>query len=142
MRAARQQRVFGALGQRGEGGKHGGQLFQEDVVRLPDEQELSRLRDVLRRRAPMHIASSVPFTDPVQFPDERHQRMARARQAGPHGLQIEIGEVRLARNLFGGAGRNDAQIGLRQGQGSFHIQPRLIAHCFREQRADARVLDT
>src|SRR5262249_58869029 len=100
------------LGQRGQGGKHGSQLFEEDVVRLSDEQELPRLRDVLRGRTPMHVASSIPLTDPVEFPDERHQRVAGAGQPSPYGLQVQIAEVRLARNLFGSAVRNDAQVSL------------------------------
>src|SRR5437762_1768613 len=113
MRSAWQQRVFRALCQRREGSEDGGQLLQEDVVCLPHQEELPGLRDVLRGRTPVDVSTSVPLADAIQFPDEWHQRMARARQPSVYGLQVDVREVRLARNLCGGAGWNDAQFGLR-----------------------------
>src|SRR5262245_22267997 len=138
MRSAWQERIFGALRQRRQGSKDGSQLLQEDMVRLSHLQELASLRDVLRGRAPVHISTSVSFTDSVQFPDERHERMARARQPGVYCLQVNVREVSFSRNLLGSTGRDDAQVCLRQRQCRFDIEPCLEACGFGEQDTYAR----
>ena len=141
MRSAGQQRVFGTLRQGRQGGEDGGQLLQEDVMRLSHLEELPGLRYILRGRTPVHVPTSVSLTDPVQFPDEWHERVARARQPGVYGFQVNVREVRLTRNLLGSAGRDDAQVSLRQCQRRFHIEPRLEARCFGEQGAHARIFN-
>ena len=59
MRSSRQQGVLGLLGEVGQQVEQGGQLGEEDRMRPPHQQKLSGLRDVLRRRAPVHVAASV-----------------------------------------------------------------------------------
>jgi hypothetical protein len=49
--------------------------------------------------------------------------------------------VRLADDLPGGGLRDDAELGLRLRERGLDIQPGLKARGFREQRADARILD-
>ena len=110
MRSAWQQGIFGALRQRRQGGENGSQLLQEDVMRLVHLQELPGLRDVLGGRAPVHVPTSVSLTDPIQFPDERHERMACTRQPGMYRFQVNVREVGFMRNLLGSASRDDAQV--------------------------------
>jgi len=59
MRAAREQDVLGALGEIGERGQDRGQLTQKDFVRPSHLKQLARLGDVLRRRAPVHVAARI-----------------------------------------------------------------------------------
>ena len=90
----------------------------------------------------MHVPTGVSLTDPIEFPDQRHKRVSRTRQAGVYSLQVNIRQVRFARNLLGGARRDDTQVRLRQGQRCFYIEPGLEARFFGEQRTYARVGNT
>ena len=87
--APRQQHVFGALRQVGHGAQDGRQLCRKISMGATQQQELTGLRDVLRRGAPVHVAAGVALTDAVQLPDQRHERMAGARQSGVEVVQIE-----------------------------------------------------
>ena len=92
VRASRQQHRLRASGEVGEDVEQRGQLLEEHLVRPAHEQELSRLRDVLRRRAPVHVAARVSVADPVELPDERHQRMTGLRQSGANRRPCRGGE--------------------------------------------------
>ena len=61
---------------------------QEDIMGATQEEELTGLRDVLRRGTPVHVAAGVAVAHAVQLPDQRHERMAGARQAGMDVVQI------------------------------------------------------
>ena len=110
-------------------------------MRPPHQQELPGLRDVLRRRAPVHVAAGVAVAHPVQFPDQRHQGMPGARQALPHGVHVEVRKLRLASDLRGRLCRDDVEFRLCLCESGFDVQPSLVTRRFREQAANAGVLD-
>ncbi len=141
VRAPREEDILGALGQVGERGQDGRELAQEDVVGAPHLEELAGLRHVLGRRPPVHIAPGVALAGAIQLPDQGHERMPGAGQAGSNRSEIEVREVCLASDLAGGAVGNDAQLGLRLGQGRFDVEPGLEARGLREQRPHAGVVD-
>ena len=99
VRATRQQRILGSLGQPGEVGQHGRELSQEDLVRAAHLEELAGLRDVLGRGAPVHVAARIALVRAIELPDQRHQRMTGLREPRPHGGEIEILQLRLGDRL-------------------------------------------
>src|SRR6266581_1994755 len=106
---------------------------KSSLVRSAYLEELAGLRDVLGRGAPVHVAAGITLADAIQRPDQRHQRMAGLRQAGAHGREVQILEMRLADDLASGAFGDNAQLGLRLRQGRLHVEPRLEARGFGEQ---------
>ena len=139
VRASRQRGVLGGFGEIRKQRQQVGELRQEYAVDAAQVEQFARLRDVLRGSAPVDIAAGVPFADAVKLPHHRHKRMPRARQALADVVHIQILELCLGRNLFGGVRRYDAQFGLRLRQRHFHVQPRLNARRLPEQRARARI---
>ncbi len=121
--------------------QHGPELAQEDLVGPAYLKELAGLRDVLRGGAPVHIPARVAVAGAVERPDERHQRVAGLREPGAHGGQIEVLQLRLGDDLARGGRRDDAELGLRLGQGRLDVEPRLEARGLGEEGAHARVLD-
>ena len=116
-----------------------GELAQEDRVGPAHEEELAGLGDVLGRRAPVHVSARVALADAVELPDQRHERMAGARESRPDGLPVQEREVRLARDLLGGQRGDDAELGLGLRQRRLHVEPRLVARRLGEERADAGI---
>jgi hypothetical protein len=113
--APRQQHLLGALCQVGKLSQQGGELRQEDVVCAPQQQELAGLGNVLCRGTPVHVAAGVAVTHPVQFPDQRHQRVSRTRQSGADVIQVQQRDVGLTGDLFGSLPWDYAQLRLRLG---------------------------
>jgi hypothetical protein len=62
-------------------------------------------------------------------------------QPRPHRRQIEILQVRLARDLPRGRLRDDAQLRLRLRERRLDIEPRLKPRGLGEQRPHPRILD-
>ena len=114
---------------------------QENVVRLPENEQIAGLHDVLRRRPPMDPAAMRFADDAGEFPDERNNGVT-----GPHKRLIDPHAVhqmqmRLLRNRHRGILRDNPQIRLRAGQRRFHVHPALPAIFELVQRPDARVRD-
>jgi hypothetical protein len=141
VRAAREQGVLGPLGQAGQRGQDRGELAQEDLVSLAHLEELAGLRDILRRRPPVHVAPGVALAGAIERPHQRHDRMTGPRQSLPHGSEVQVLEVRLAGDLAGGVVGDDAQLGLRLSERRFHVEPRLEARGLGEQGTHAGVVD-
>ena len=68
---------------------------QEDRVRLAQHQKVAGLRDVLRGGAPMHPAAMRLADDAAELPDQRHERVAGAREAFVDARAVQQLEPRL-----------------------------------------------
>ena len=126
VRASGQQGVPGFLGEVRQQDEQLGQLREKDRVRPAHQQQLPGLRNVLGRRAPVDVAARIPLAYPVQLPDQGHQRVPGARQALPHGVQVEVRQVGPAGDFRRGLRRYDVEFGLGLRQGGFDVQPCLV----------------
>ena len=95
-------------------------------MRPPREEQLSGLGDVLGRGAPVDVSSGVAVTDPVQLPDQRHERVAGALEPRPDRLPVQEREPRLPGDLLGGVRGDDPELGLRLRQRRFDVEPGLV----------------
>ena len=139
VRAAGDRHVGAALGEIGGGGQRVADQAQEDAVRLAQHQQVAGLRDVLRRRAPMHPAAMRLADDARQFPDQRHDRVAGAGEALVDALAVEQVEPRRGGDRLGRLVRDDAELGLRLGQRGLDIEPGLPAVFHAVEGADAGI---
>ena len=76
-------------------------------VRLAQHQQVAGLGDVLRRRAPMHPAAMRLADDAAQFPDQRHDRVAGARET-----LVDAGRGRAVRDARPRAIASAASLGM------------------------------
>ena len=141
VRAPGHRHLGAALGEIGHRSQRLADQPEEDAVRLPQHQQVAGLRDVLRRRAPVHPAAMLLADDARQFPDQRYDGVAGAGQALVDARAIQEFQPRGAGDCFGGVRRDDADFGLRAGQRDLHIEPGLPAVLQPIQRADARIRD-
>jgi hypothetical protein len=108
-------------------------------MRLAQYQKIAGLGDVLRRGAPMHPAAIGPAGDPGQFPDQRHDRVAGAREPLVDPRAVEQFQMGGARDRRGRALRDDPQLLLRLGERRLDIEPGLPAVFQAIERANAGV---
>ena len=113
--ASRQGHVLGAFGEIGHRLQDRRNLTQEDPVRLSQQQQVARLGDVLRGRAPMNIVPGIPVTDLGELPDQRHQRMRGAAKAFHQTIAVDQGQVAFSGDFLGRFGRDHAEFGLGLG---------------------------
>ena len=139
VRAAGDRHVGAGFGQLGGGGQRVADQAQEDAVRLAQHQEVAGLRDVLRRRAPMHPAAMRLADDARQFPDQRHDRVAGAGKPLVDARAVEQVEPRRGGDRLGRLVRDDAELGLRLGQRDLDIEPGLPAVFDAVEGADAGI---
>jgi hypothetical protein len=139
MRPARDRHVRAALGQIGRRKQRVRDQLQKNMMRLAQDDEVAGLRDVLRRRAPMHPAAMRLADDPRQFPDQRHNRVAGAREAFVDALAVEQFEACRARDRLGGLLRDDVELGLGARQRRLDIKPGLPTVLLLVKRADAGI---
>ena len=110
-------------------------------MRLAQHQKVTGLRDVLRRRAPMHPAAMRLADDAAELPDQRHQRMAGAGEAFVDALAVHQLELRICSNRLRGLGGDDAELGLGVGEGGLDVEPGLPAVLQPIERAHAGIGD-
>ena len=142
VRAAGDRVVLRALGESGERLEQPADLREHDAVGLADLQEVARLGDVLRRRAPVGVAAGIALAEPVELPHQRDQAVPRDAQALGHAVEVEQLEPRPALDLRRGRLGNHADLGLGPGERDLDVEPRLPARLAREEIADAGVADT
>ena len=139
VRAAGDRHVGAALGEIGRREQRIGDQFQENVMRLAQDQQVAGLRDVLRRCAPMHPAAMRLADDPRQLPHQRHDRMAGAGETLIDALAVEAAELCGAGDRLGGFLGDDAELGLGTGQRDLDIEPGLPAVLLLVEGADAGI---
>ena len=110
-------------------------------MRPLQHQQIAGLRDVLRRRAPVHPAAMRLARHARQLPHQRHQRVAGAREAFVEPCPIEQLEPGRLADGGSGARRNDAEFFLRLGQRHLDIEPRLPAALLFVEGAQPRIGD-
>src|ERR1041384_1432541 len=108
-------------------------------MRLAENEEVAGLRDVLRRRAPMHPAAMRLANDPCQLPDQWHDRVAGARKTLVDALAVEAVEARCQCDRVGGLLRDDFELGLGARQRDLDIEPGLPAVLLAVEGADAGI---
>ena len=131
-----------ALGERSQCRQYLSELPKDDPVRLPQLEDVTRLSDVLRRRAPVHIATDFFAEDAVEIPDQRDQGMRRDGQAGFDVLNIKQLESTVIGNLYRSVGGNHAKFRFGPRERGFHVEPRLPPGFAREQGSNAGVGDS
>ena len=127
------------LRQRRQPRQHLSDLAQDDPVRLAQLEDVARLRDVLRRRAPMHITADLAAQDAIQLPDQRHQRMRGHGQTRLDLVDVEQIETAAIRDLDRRISRNHAEFRFGPRQRSLHVKPGLPAGLASEQGANPRI---
>jgi len=137
--AAGDRHVGAALGEIGRRVQRVADQPQEDVMRLAQHKQIAGLGYVLRRRAPVHPAAMRLADDSRQFPDQRHDRVAGAREPLVDALAVEEVEAGGAGDSLGRFLRDDAELGLRAGQRDLDIEPGLPAVFLLVEGADAGV---
>ena len=106
---------------------------------LAQHQQIAGLGNVLRGGAPMHPAAMRFADDAAEFPDQRHDRVAGAREAFVDARPVHQLQPRLRGDRLGRVGRNDAELGLRAGQRGLDVEPRLPAIFQPIEGADAGI---
>ena len=137
--AARKGGIGPGFRERGHRVERAADLAEQHAVDPAQQQQVARLHDVLRRRAPMHVFAGIALAQFRELPDERHQLMRRAPEPFRQAVAVDELELRLGRNLFRRRLRDHAEVGFRESQRRLHIEPGLPPRLDMEERADARI---
>ena len=112
MGATGDRHLGAAFGQISHRRKRSGDQAKEDPVDLAQHQKIAGLRDVLRRRPPMH-PPAVWFADnPAEFPDQRDDSVPGAREPLVDACPVEKLQPSRARDRFRRVRGNNAELGL------------------------------
>ena len=125
VRAAGHRHFGAALGQVGHRRKGLADQSKENLMRPTQQQQITGLRNVLRRSTPMH-PTAVRIADHTRkFPDQRHKSVAGARQAFVDARAIQEFKAPGTCDGVGRRGGNDRQLCLRLGQSHLDVEPGL-----------------
>src|SRR5215471_11882129 len=94
---------------------------------LAQYQQIAGLGDVLRGGTPMHPTAMGIADYPRQLPDERHQRVTRAREPLLDACAVEELQARRPRDRLGCCTGDDVELGLRFGERHLDVEPSLPA---------------
>ncbi len=107
---------------------------------LAQDQQITGLGDVLRRRAPMHPAAMRVADHARKLPHERNDGMTGAGKAFIDAGTIHLWKLRSGGDRLGCINRNDPKSGLCPSERDLYVQPGLPAVFQAIQRADAGIL--
>ena len=86
VRAPRDRIVGRAFRQISQLAEHLAEQAEQHAVRAAQLEHIAGLCDVLRRRAPVRVAACIARANPIQLPDQRHQRVTGHGQPVLHTL--------------------------------------------------------
>jgi hypothetical protein len=133
--AAGHRRAFVGLGQPVEFAPDVLEIAHEHRVRLLELQHQAAVEHVLGGRAEVQIFAVAAAAGSLQRAQRRHQRMLDAADFGADRVEVDVGDLGVARDVRGRRLRNDAELGLRQREGGLVVEPLLHAVLVAEDRA-------
>src|SRR6516165_2306774 len=102
-----------------------GDQAKEDPMSLAQHQKIAGLCNILRRRPPMHPPAMRFADDPAEFPDQRYDSVAGAREPLVDSLSTEQFQPGRTHDRVRCRLRDDAEFGLRLGECRLDVEPRL-----------------
>src|SRR5262245_7203969 len=139
MGAGRDRHLGTTLGEVGHRQQRFADQANDNCVRLAQKQEITGLRDVLRRCTPVHPAAMGITDHARQLPNKRHKSVAGARKARIDARAIQQLKPCSSRDGCRRLGWNDRELCLRPRQRHFDVEPGLPAALLRVDGPNARV---